>query len=233
MAYKCHNFCNGDVLDAEVMNCIEECIARLDQKMEDILYEPITISSFTAKDAATGKSTLEIGTEVTDVAFSWKFNKTPKSVTFNGEEMAVDSTGATLSGLSVKSATSWPLVATDERDASASKSAGLTFLRGVYHGVLEDGVSIDSAAVLSLTRSLQGSRGITFNANAGKGQRIAYALPASGYGTPAFKDKDTGFQAGFYLAETISFTNSSGHTEDYNVWLSTNTNLGSMAVVVS
>lgn len=233
MAYKCHNFCNGDVLDAEQLNCIEHAIVNLEDQIADILYKAIAINAFTAKDAATGNSTLELGTEVTDVVFAWGFSKTPKSVTFNGEEMAVDSTGTTLSGLSVKSAKSWPLVATDERDASASKSAGLTFLRGVYYGVLEDGATIDSAAVLSLTRSLQGSRGITFNANAGAGQRIAYALPASGYGTPAFKDKDTGFQAGFYLAETISFTNSSGHTEDYNVWLSTNTNLGSMAVVVS
>lgn len=236
MAYKCHNFCNGDVLDAEVMNCIEECIASLDQKMEDLLYKTITISSFTAKDAATGKSTLEIGTEVTDVAFSWKFNKTPKSVTFNGEEMAVDSTGATLSGLSVKSTTSWPLVATDERDASASKPAWLTFLNGVYYGVLPVDATVNASAISSLShKELRGDFNKTYPAiTANAGQRHAFAFPTI-YGTPSFVDADSKLGADFYKAneKPIQFENASGYTEDYDIWLATNAELGSLKVTIA
>lgn len=211
----------------------EEAAQRAEQIAADLLYKPIGITSFNAKDSASGKSTLELGTEVKGVTFSWSFSKKPVSVTFDGNSISADTSGTTLSGLSINSNQSWSLSATDERNAQAQASAGLTFLRGVYYGVLPVGAPLNSTAILSLTRSLQSGRGVTFTTNAGVDQRIAYALPANGYGTPAFKDKDTGFQAGFYLADTVSFTNASGHTEDYNVWLSTNTNLGAMTVVVS
>ena len=98
--------------------------------------------------------------------------------------------------------------------------------------MLENGAAINNAAVLELTRKLQGSRGITFTANAGATQRIAFAIP-SRYGTPTFKDAETGFQAGFYKASTFAFTNASGYTENYDVWLSTNAGLGSLTATVS
>jgi hypothetical protein len=97
--------------------------------------------------------------------------------------------------------------------------------------VLEDGATIDSAAVLGLTRKLQGSKAITFTANAGATQRIAYAFPARYSGVPVFNVG--GFEGGFSLASTFQFTNASGYTETYDVYLSDNVNLGSTTVKVS
>ena len=205
-------------------------IDTLEKQLAEHLYEPIVISSFTAKDAETDKSTLEIGTEVTSVDFAWAFSKQPKSITFNGNEMPVDSKGTTLSGLSIKTNTAWVLSVTDERDTTVQKSAGLTFLNGVYYGVCDDGDS-GEAAIDGLTeKKLQSGRALTFTANAGAKQRIVYAIP-SRYGTPVFNVG--GFEGGFYKDSTIQYANEHEYTESYDVWLSDNVGLGSTTVKVS
>lgn len=208
----------------------QESVATLEQQVADLLYKPITISSFTAKDTATGKNTLEIGSKVTNVTFAWAFSKTPKTVTFNGGAMPVDSKGTTLA-VNVTSNTSWPLAATDERDTEAKGSAGLTFLRGVYYGVLEHGANIDSAAILSMNKSLQSGRAANFTVTPGAGMRPAYALPSSGYGTPTFKIG--GFEYAWEKVKTLSFTNASGHTENYDVWMHGQDVTGSITINVT
>lgn len=214
----------GAAADAKVTG---DRLARIEESLSDLLYEAISINSFT-----NDVNTVEIGTTITDVSFAWNFNKKPSAVTFDGEAVENESTGIILSGLNITSNRTWTLKAIDERDAVATKSTSVTFLNGVYYGVLADGATVNSSAVLSLSRKLQSGRGITFNATAGSTQRIAYAIP-SRYGTPMFKDVETGFQAGFYLADTIQFKNASGYTEAYDVWLSTNPGLGAMTVSVS
>lgn len=209
----------------------QERVLTLEQQMADLLYKAITITAFTAKDAATSKSTLELGTKVTDVTFAWAFSKTPKTVTFNGKEMSVDSAGTTLSGLSVQSNTSWPLVAADERNTQAKGSAGLIFLRGVYYGVLKHGADIDSAAILAMDKKLQTGRTMNFTVNPGAGMRPAYALPSSGYGTPTFKIG--GFEYEWEKVATFDFTNASGHTESYDVWMHSQDVTGSITINVT
>jgi hypothetical protein len=57
-----------------------------------------------------------------------------------------------------------------------------------------------------------------------------FALPTS-YGTPLFNVG--GFDGGFNLIKTFNFTNYSGHTESYDVWISDNIGLGTTTVKVS
>ena len=56
-----------------------------------------------------------------------------------------------------------------------------------------------------------------------------YAIPSS-FGTPTFNVG--GFDGGFKKLETLSFTNASGHTQNYDIWVSVNAGLGSTAVTV-
>lgn len=212
----------GAAADAKVTG---DRLKTIESDLADLLYKAISITSLT-----NNVNTVEIGSTVTAVTFAWKFNKTPTAATFDGEAVANDSIGLTKSGLSITSNKSWTLTATDERAAVATKSTSVTFLNGVYYGVLKDGTEIASAAVLSLTRKLQSGKGMTFTANAGATQRIAFAIP-SRYGTPTFIVG--GFEGGFSKAATIDFTNASGYTERYDVWLSDNVNLGSTTVTVS
>ena len=205
--------------------------SKLRQDVDDIIadmnYKAIDITGF-----SNNVGTQEMGKIITSVTLTWSINKNPARQTLDGLALATDVRSVTEPDMKITVNRTFTLKVTDERGATDTASTSISFLNGVYYGVLEDGAAIDSAAVLGLTRKLQGSRGITFTANAGATQRIAFAIP-SRYGTPTFKDAETGFQAGFYKASTFAFTNASGYTENYDVWLSTNAGLGSLTATVS
>ena len=203
--------------------------AELDAMKEDIadlLYEPINITSFT-----NNVNTVEMGRTITEVTLNWNWNKEPASITLDGEAITPTSTKSKqLTDQSIKANKSFTLKATDERSATSQKTTSITFYNGVYYGVAEQGESYDSAFVLGLTKSLQGSRGKTFTVNAGAGQHIFYAVP-SRYGTCGFNVG--GFDGGFSKVSTFEFTNASGYAENYDLYMSDNANLGNTTVKVS
>lgn len=205
-------------------------IAQMRQDLDDIRadldYKAIDITNFGCSAAGTH----ELGSAVTGMSCYWSLNKEPTKQTLRSETLENSVRSKQYTDLNITSNTTVTLSVTDERGATDSASSSISFLNCVYHGVIADGADVNNAAVLALTRSLQGSRGITFTANAGAGQRIAYAIP-SRYGTPVFTVG--GFEGGFSKAATISFTNASGYTENYDVWLSDNVALGSTTVKVS
>ena len=110
-----------------------------------------------------------------------------------------------------------------------TETSTIKFVSPVYYGASAS-YTLDNATVLALTRVLTTSRSRTFTVNAASGQYILYALPAS-LGTPTFKVG--GFEGGFTLVGTFDFTNSSGHTESYNLYRTVNAGLGSTSVAVS
>lgn len=191
----------------------------------DLKYVPIEITSL-----SNTAGTVEIGSTVDSVTVKWTLNKEPVSQTLNGEAVEKGARSATLSGLGLTKSTAFTVAVTDEREATDSETTKVYFYNGIYYGVLEEGAALDSAAILSLTRKLQSRKALTFTANAEDSYRIAYALP-SRHGTPNFNVG--GFDGGFSKAATITFTNASGYTEDYDLWLSDNTGLGSTIVTVT
>ncbi len=199
----------------------------VDEIIADKNYKNIDITAFSCP----GAGTYEMGQSVAAPTITWSLNKEPASQSLNGEALGVDVRSKAYSG-SITGNKTYTLNVTGQKGEKDSASGSFTFYNGVYYGVLAVGAAIDSAAVLTLTRKLQGSKAITFTADAGAGQRHAFAIP-SRYGTPTFKDAETGFQAGFYKASTFAFTNASGYTENYDVWLSTNAGLGSLTATVS
>lgn len=191
----------------------------------DLKYIPIAITKIT-----NNVGTVEIGTVVNAPTVSWSLNKSPTKQTLERAELSTDSRAEILSNLTLSENKTFSLVVTDERGASDSETTSITFLNGVYYGVLESGATIDNAAIQALTKKLQASRGITFTVDAGATQQIIYAIPTR-YGTPNFNVG--GFDGGFTKANTFAFTNGSGYTESYDVWLSENVGLGSTTVKVS
>lgn len=182
-------------------------------------------------------SSAETGDVVTAVTISWKFNKAPASVVVGGVAVEPVTSGSyTISGLNLSEKMSWTIKAEDAAGKEISSTVSLNFYPGIYYGVMADGWEINSTTVRAMMPNgpkIQSGRAVEFTATANAGQRLAYALPVNGYGTPAFKDKNTGFQAGFYLADTVSVTNRHGHTEDYNVWLSAHPGIGTVTVAVT
>jgi hypothetical protein len=182
-------------------------------------------------------TTAEKGETVNDVTLSWQLNKTPNPATdslmLDGEFITLAESGELdLTEQGITSNRKWVLTATD-RKGSATKEASLTFYNGVYYGVSEAPASYDSAFIIALGKSgkkvLRGSKLTSFTVTAGEGEYIYYCLPKS-MGTCSFKVG--GFDGGFELAATISYTNEPGHTEDYYIYRSSNAGLGATTVEV-
>ena len=116
--------------------------------------------------------------------------------------------------------------------SSPTSSITHTFNNDRYWGVntISSG-SYTSADVRSFGNSdLVNSIPKTFTVNAGSGQYIVYAYP-SRLGTATFTVG--GFAGGFLPAVTASVTNGSSFTENFSVYRSVNSNLGSTTVVVT
>lgn len=201
-------------------------IAVIQEQLADLLYEEISIASFT-----NNVGTVELGATVGSVTLTWETNKTPTALTLDGKEVDANLSSYTYSNLALGGTKTYKLIAVDERGKTATKTTTVYFYNGVYYGVVESGTQITSDVILGLTRKLQGAKAMTFTANAGSAQRIIYALPSSGYGTPNFNVG--GFDGGFFKAGTILFKNASGYEEYYDIWLSDNLGLGSTTVKVT
>lgn len=198
---------------------IEDILSRLSA----LEYVPIAINSFT-----NNIGTVELGTTINSITFSWSTNKTPTSLKIGTTELDTSVTTYTLTGQSVESNTTYKLTAADEK-TSVEKTTAVSFVNGVYYGISEER-TINSAFILKLTKSLQGSRSKTFTVTAGDAQYIWYAAPTR-YGKCSFNVG--GFDGGFSLIDTVSFTNASNYTENYYVYRSDNDNLGVQTVKVS
>ena len=196
----------------------------VEDQIADILYKPITINSFT-NDVGTA----EIGSYVKAVSLKWSFNKTPTTVTLDGMGMLPEFTGYSQTGLNITTNTTFTLKATDERGTEATKTTSITFLNGVYYGVSAAPETLDSAFILTLTKNLRSTNLPSFTVNAYAGEYIYYCVPKR-FGACSFSVG--GFIGGFMLADTVSFTNASGYTEDYYVYRSDYQDLGKTTVTV-
>jgi len=106
-----------------------------------------------------------------------------------------------------------------------------TFVNRVYYGVSSTASGYAEADVEGLAgNTLSNSLARSFTVAPGSGEYILYAYPAR-LGAATFTVG--GFEGGFQDPETVSVTNASGYTEDYYVYRSANTNLGSTTVTVS
>lgn len=206
----------------EKLNPVQEKVIDLEKAVADLQYVAIDIASFT-----NNVGTVETGSTVNEVTLNWTLNKEPSNQTLNNEAVDVAVRSKKLTGLAIRANETFTLAVEDERGATDSADTKVTFTNGVYHGVLESGAGIDSAAILGLTRKLQNSKALTFTVNAGATQRIAYAIPTR-LGTPNFNVG--GFDGGFAKVNTLNFTNASGYTESYDVWMSENVGLGNTTV---
>lgn len=195
------------------------------KKIDDLAYVKIAINSFT-----NNRNTVEMGAKITDALLNWSYNKKPKSAKLDSEILDVNLTSKNLTGLNITGNKTWTLSATDERDATVTRTTGITFVNGVYWGVAENTSSFDSTFILKLQKGLQASKGKTFTVNATTSQHIYYCVPTR-YGSCGFNVG--GFDGGFSKVGTIQFTNASGYTESYDIYKSDNAGLGNTTVKVS
>lgn len=194
-------------------------------RLDNLEYVPITINSFTS----TQTTPVEIGSSVADLTFNWTINKASANIAsliLDGKEIDTTLKTSILTGPFTANKTV-TLKATDDKNATSSKSWSLNFYPNLYYGIATKITT--SAEVIALSKQLKSSKAFTFTVNAAEENYIFYCLPTS-YGTPTFNVG--GFDGGFTKQETISVTNASGYTQNYDVWKSDNAGLGSTTVVV-
>ena len=226
----------GYAADAKAVG---DTINELNAKIEQILYKPIDVMNF-----RNNVGNVEIGSCVGTITFTWNINKTPtaQNISSASENISLDvdvsKTTATISDLNLTKSTRFTLTASDVSSGGKSTDTiytDITFLNGVYYGVIEDGVSLDSTTILQLvenkkiTKVLQHGLGVTFTATPASTEKLIYMAPTS-YGTPMFVIDGFTYQ---WNKTTIMFTNASGYEQSYDIWLSGQSGLDKTTVVVS
>lgn len=200
--------------------------------IDNILYVPLAITSFTAN-----QTIYEKGQVLTSIILSWNYNKAVQLQSIVGTNVVTPtllltdrSKTVTLNNINVDTVIT--LTGDDNTgDTNGVKTSQLTlqFLNKIYWGKAAIG-TLNSAFILALSNNeLKASRQKSFNITTGSNEYIWFASPVA-YGGPNFKAN--GFDGGFTLAGTISFTNASGYTESYYVYRSVNENLGVTSVDV-
>ena len=197
------------------------------------LYRQISVSSFSHN-----AGTKEIGQTLASPIFTFGFNKVPTSATItnqsNGQKLTISGQSGTSTfalNAAISASTTFRLSGTDSHNKTATKDITIPFYWGKYYGVSEvsNVANVDDSFVQKLTKQLVSGRTGSFTVNAGTGQYIYFAIPAS-FGTPTFFVG--GFEGGFNLVKTFDFTNVSGGKTSYNVYRSQNASLGSTTVEV-
>lgn len=199
----------------------------LNELNRDLQYIPIEILAFSNNIGVAEK-----GSTLNELTLKWQLNKEPETILMNGQVRADLKTlrSLTLKDMALTADKTFMLQVTDEKRKTAQKNTSVVFQNGVYYGVSEIPEEVNNTFILSLSRSLQGSRTKTFSTTSTEGQYVWYAFP-SRYGTPVFNVG--GFDGGFTKAASISFTNASGYTEEYAVYRSDNSNLGTKTIKVT
>ena len=199
----------------------------LNELNRDLQYIPIEILAFSNNIGVAEK-----GSTLNELTLKWQLNKEPETILMNGQVRADLKTlrSLTLKDMALTADKTFMLQVTDEKGKTAQKNTSVVFQNGVYYGVSEIPEEVNNTFILSLSRSLQGSRTKTFSTTSTEDQYIWYAFP-SRYGTPVFNVG--GFDGGFAKTASISFTNASGYTEEYAVYRSDNSNLGTKTIKVT
>lgn len=193
--------------------------------IDKIDYVEPKITNFTMSPAA---SEYEIGQSVTNLSFSWAYNKeiTTQSLSDCSLSGAAERS-ATWSG-DLRSNKTFTLSAGDgQKTATASKT--ISFKHKFYYGVAQLG-NFDSAFILGLANKKFATnyRG-TYSLNVGENEYAFFACPTS-WNMPS-SAKIGGFGTDLVECGTISFTNASGHTENFKLIRTNQANLGRVSVV--
>ena len=224
---------NDDISD------INDSITALNNRLQDLEYIPVKITSFTLLPAQA-----EIGSTVTNIICSYAFSKKPNTATIsvnvdnetahqNHVTLSQSSGDVTISDFSYTKDSTFTITGEDPgteniQPLSITKTATLYFRNKIHYGVYIDNTIDDSFLLTKLqNHELAASRAKTITVNASTGQYIWYACPES-FGTPTFTVGV--LTGGFTKVSTFEHTNASGVKTNYQVWRSNQANLGNTTI---
>jgi len=214
----------GGPVPASSVTVTNDGYSNAQEIFDDLLYVALSITGLS------GGGTFEIGSTVNTVNLVWSYNKAVTAQEFNQGigSMDIADRSLSLTSLGLTTNRTWTLSATD---GTTPRTAGTTvsFLPKRYWGVWADNAP-DNSEILTLSQELTGSRAksIVFNCTGGAFPIYAWpkslgALSGVTVGGLAFSD---------YTVSEMSFTNASGHTQDYYVFVFNGIQTGAAISVV-
>ena len=205
----------------EVNQSIDNLLSTLQYQIADVVSPfAITLSA--------NPSVAETGSTQNSIVLSWTYPRDPVSQVFEGSSVLPTLRTETYT-TPTTAAKTFTLVATIEGGIIKTKTVTVPFYNGIYYGK-SSSLTFDADLISSLTKVLSDTRARTISVTAGVGEFIYYCIPTR-LGVPSFTVG--GFTGGFTNVATLSFTNPSGYTENYDVYKSDNANLGATSIVIS
>lgn len=196
----------------------------VNEALDYLLYVPPVISGFSNNIGA-----VEIGGTVSAATLSWSFNKTMTSVTLNGNAISPALTAEALSGLSLTASTTWTLNASDGINNTIAATS-VSFLAKRWWGT-STLTSLGSSDILALGGSEFATGRAQSRSMTASAAYLYFAWPSS-FGAASFTVN--GLPSTAWIKATVSATNASGYTQNYDVYRSQYLQNGSgIAVVVS
>ena len=199
----------------------------LDGIMAKVDYIKPEITSFTS----TAQEVYEVGQNVSNVVFNWTTNKNITTQTL---------TDCTLADANVRTATytnnitsnkTFTLII-EEGKNTASKSVSIEFRNKIYYGSSVIPSNFNSAFILGLSnKRFATDKSGSFNITVGNNKYGFIAFPSS-FGTLSSVEIG-GFNTDVISCGTISFTNASGGTTNYNIYRTGRHSLGAITMVIN
>ena len=198
----------------------------LDGIMAKVDYIKPEITSFTS----TAQAVYEVGEKVSSVTFNWTTNKDITTQTLTDCSLADTNVRTVTYTNEISSNKTFTLTVGDGQN-TASKSVSITFKNKIYFGSSTIPSSFNSAFILGLSNNqfATGKNGI-YTINVANNEYGFLAYPSS-FGNIS-SVYIGGFETEVENCGTISFTNASGGTTNYNICRTKQNSLGTIKIEV-
>ena len=200
-----------------------EQFTNVQDALDSLLYKAPQVNSLSSNIG----TTVEMGTMLSSVTFTWSYNKSIVSQSFAG--VTLDSNIRTYTYTKgIYNNVTLTLTANDGKN-NCSRNISFIYANRIFYGV-SDTTTYNVNLLKSLSNTLSNNRNRSFTVNPINNQHIIYAIPSR---LGECKFSVNGFEGGFQKVSTIKYTNSQNYTEDYYIYRSDNPNLGKTTVVVN
>ena len=160
-----------EIISSVRMNKIEEGIRSLSQKVADLTFKPISITSFKSN---LSKTVYEKNVEtINSCKFTWSTSMTPKSISLTDCTIGVSDTSY-IYNKTISDTKTFTLAVTDSKNNTRSSSITFSFVYPFYYGTFTD--SLTEAAIKNEVKlvELKNNKTLTLTYN---DMKVFYAYP--------------------------------------------------------
>ena len=195
--------------------------------MAKVDYIKPEITSFTS----TAQAVYEVGQKVSNIVFNWTTNKDVTTQSLTDCPLADANVRTATYANEINSNKIFTLTIGDGQN-TASKNISISFRNKIYYGSASIPNSFDSAFILGLSNKqfATGKNG-TYTVNVANNEYGFLAFPSS-FGNIS-SVYIGGFDTEVVNCGTISFTNASGGTTNYNIYRTGRHSLGAITMVIN